>query len=137
MPRNTIRQAHGGLGEAVAARYLAGLGWQVVARQVRAGRDEVDVLAIDPGPPATLVVVEVRSRTSVRFGPPEASVDGAKLRRCYRALAILRLAGRLPDGTRLPALPWRVDLVAVDLDPTLAAGRGGPRIRHLRAVVLP
>lgn len=137
MARRTIRQAHGGMGEAAAARYLERLGWSVVARQVRVGRDEVDILAVDPSPPATLVVVEVRSRSSARFGPPEGSVDGAKLRRCYRAVAMLRRAGRLADGTRLPALPWRVDLVAVDLDPVLGPGLGGPRIRHLRAVLPP
>ena len=122
---------HGGRGEAVAARYLEGLGWRVVARQVRVGRDEVDILALDPGPPATLVAVEVRSRSSIRFGPPEASVDRAKLMHCYRAMGALRRAGRLADGTRLPPLPWRVDLVAVELDV------GGPHVRHLRAVLPP
>jgi len=137
MRRSTIRQAHGGTGEAVAARYLDRLGWQVLARQVRIGRDEVDVLAVDPGPPANLVVVEVRSRTSSRFGPPEASVDQAKVMHCYRAVGALRRAGRLPDGTRLADLPWRVDLVAVDLDPALAADLGGPRICHLRGVLPP
>jgi len=124
---------HGGQGEAIAAGYLEDLGWRVLARQVRVGRDEVDILALDPGPPATLVAVEVRSRSSARFGPPEASVDQAKVMHCYRAMGALRRAGRLADGTRLPPLPWRVDLVAVELDTTL----GGPRIRHLRAVLPP
>jgi putative endonuclease len=137
MGRSTVRQVHGGVGEAATARYLGDLGWHVLAKQVRIGRDEVDIVAVDPGPPANLVVVEVRSRSSGRFGPPEASVDRAKLLRCYRALATLRRAGRLPDGTRLPFLPWRVDLVAVDLHPIIAPGQGGPRIRHLRAVLLP
>ena len=87
-------------------------------------------MAIDPGPPAALVVVEVRSHTTDRFGPPEASIDRAKLARCYRAAGELRRAGRLPDGTRLPALPWRVDVIAVEIGPP-------QRIRHLRAVVPP
>jgi putative endonuclease len=133
---------HGGRGEAVAARYLEGLGWRVLGRQVRIGRDEMDVLALDPGPPATLVAVEVRSRSSARFGPPEASVDQAKVRHCYRAMGTLRRAGRLVDGTRLPPLAWRVDLIAVELDPGGGAATGvqrvaAPRIRHLRGVLPP
>lgn len=137
MALRTTRQRHGDAGEAVAAAYLAARGWRILARQVRLGRDEIDLVTIDPGPPRTLVAVEVRSHTTGRFGPPEMSVDRSKVARCYRALAALRRAGRLADGTRLPVLPWRVDLVAVDLDPTLAPGHGGPRVRHLRALLLP
>jgi putative endonuclease len=135
--RATVRQVHGGQGEAVAAAHLERLGWRVLGHQLRIGRDEVDLLALDPGPPATLVVVEVRSRSTDRFGPPEASVDRDKILRCYRALAALRRTGTLPDGTPLPRRPWRVDLVAVDLDPTLGPGVGGPRVRHLRSVLPP
>ena len=137
MARATIRQRHGGQGEAAAARYLTELGWLILGRQVRVGRDEVDIVALDPGPPATIVAVEVRSRSSARFGPPEASVDRAKVMHCYRAMVALRRAGRLADGTSLPPLSWRVDLVAVDLDAGLDAGVGGPRIRHLRAMLPP
>jgi len=129
---------HGGLGESAAAHYLTGLGWRILGRQVRVGRDEVDIVALDPGPPATFVAVEVRSRSSTRFGPPEASVDQAKVMHCYRAMGALRRVGRLPDGTRLPPLSWRVDLVAVELD--VAVGdppSRGPRIRHMRAVLPP
>ena len=137
MISRTPRQRHGDTGESVAARHLTQLGWRVLARQVRVGRDEVDLLAVDPGPPATVVVVEVRSRSTDRFGPPEASVDHRKVLRCYRALAALRRAATLPDGTRLPRLPWRVDLVAVDLEPTGGPGLAGPRVRHLRGVLPP
>lgn len=128
---------HGGQGETAAADYLTGLGWRILGRQVRVGRDEVDIVALDPGPPGTLVAVEVRSRSSTRFGPPEASVDQAKVRHCYRAMGTLRRTGRLADGVRLPALPWRVDLVAVDLDSTIGSGTGGPRLRHLRGILPP
>lgn len=142
MAPTTVRQRNGGRGEAAAARYLQGLGWRVLGRQVRVGRDEVDIVALDPGPPANLVAVEVRSRSSARFGPPEASVDWAKLGHCYRAMGALRRAGRLADGTRLPPLPWRVDLIAVELDRGDGAVGGdpvvpGPRVRHLRRVLPP
>ena len=137
MARSTLRRAHGDIGEAIAAGYLVEAGWRVLGRQVVVARDEVDIVALDPGPSPNLVIVEVRSRATDRFGPPEASVDRAKLLRCFRALGALRRAGSLPDGTPLPHVPWRVDLVAVDLDPTWGSGVGGPRLRHLRGVLPP
>jgi putative endonuclease len=112
------------------------LGWTVLGRQVRAGRDEVDLLCVDPGPPLTLVVLEVRSHSSSRFGLPEESVDGRKVARLYRAAGSLRRLGVLEDGTLLPRLPWRVDLVSVDLAPSLSRDLGGPTIRHLRGLRL-
>ncbi|MDQ3870771.1 MAG: YraN family protein, partial [Chloroflexota bacterium] len=86
-----------------------GLGWTVIGAGLRAGRDEIDILAVEPGPPATLVFVEVRSHTTGRFGTPEESVDRDKVRRLYRAAATLGRMGRLPGGAPLPRLPWRVD----------------------------
>ncbi|TAM56079.1 MAG: hypothetical protein EPN50_10450 [Chloroflexota bacterium] len=134
MVLRTSRRRHGDRAEHLGGEHLIGRGWTLLARNVRVGRDEIDLLAIDPGPPQTLVAVEVRSASSRRFGPPEGRVDGAKARRCYRAAFGLRRIGVLPDGTPLPRLPWRVDLLAVDLDPSLGRGLGGPAFRHLRAI---
>ena len=128
------RRASGERGERLAAGYLETLGWTVLASRVRVGRDEIDLLALEPGPPAWLVVVEVRMRSSSRYGSPEESVDRRKVARLYRAAAGLRAMGTLPDGRPLPARPWRVDLVAVDDAPAIGPGAGGPAIRHLRAL---
>jgi Holliday junction resolvase-like predicted endonuclease len=67
----TARQRHGASAEDEAVAYLAGHGWRIVVRNLKIGRDEIDVLALDPGPPATLVVVEVRSLRTASFGEPE------------------------------------------------------------------
>lgn len=101
---------------------------------MRIARDELDLVAIDPGPPAMLVIVEVRSRSTSRFGSPEEGVDRHKIARLYRATSALRRLGALPDGTPLPRLPWRVDLLAVELAPQIGPGAGGPTIRHHRSV---
>jgi putative endonuclease len=108
---------------------LAAAGWRILARQVRVGRLELDVVAVDPGPPAALVAVEVRWRRSRLFGLPEETVDGRKIARLRRAAAALAADGRLPDGTTLPALPPRLDVVAVEPGPT-----GRLRARHHRGV---
>lgn len=132
--RPTVRQRHGGSAERLVARHLTQAGWTVLATGVRIGRDEIDIVAIDRGPPPSLVVVEVRSVASSRFGVPEASVDRGKVARLYRGLGALRATGRLPDGTMLPRMPWRVDLVAVEDAPSLGRGLGGPTLRHLKSL---
>lgn len=120
--------------EALVAGWLEAQGWTILATSVTAGRDELDIVAIEPGAVPCLVFVEVRSHTTRRFGSPEESVDSAKLVRTYRAaFALLRL-GHLPDGTPLPRSEWRVDLVAVEVGPSIGRGMGGPDIRHLRGV---
>ena len=106
----------------------------MLATNVVVGRDEIDLVAVDPGPPEWLVFVEVRSNTSGRFGAPEESVAGAKLRRTYRAAFALLRAGSLSGGPVLPHLPWRVDVVVVEHRPSLGQGVGGPTVRHLRGV---
>lgn len=117
----TAAQRAGDAAEAVVADRLTSLGWRVVARQVRVGRAEIDLVAIDPGPPASLVVVEVRSRSRRDYGLAEETVDGRKRARLHRAGFALSDAGRLPDGRPLPALPLRFDLVVVE---------PGGRLRH-------
>ncbi len=125
----TERQRRGALAESEAAGYLIGLGWRVVARNLKVGRDEIDILAIDVEPPATLVVVEVRSLRTAAFGSPEERVDRAKVGRLYRALAAL--GSSLETGAGLGRLPRRVDLVVVD------RRLGPPEIRHLRGLEPP
>ena len=120
---------------------LRDAGWRIIGRQVPVGRDELDIVAVDPGEgtgPPTLVFVEVRSARDGRFGAPEESVVGRKAARTFRAVLALVRVGVLPDGRALPRLPWRVDVVAVTgLDGGPDRGPDGPprlRVRHVRGV---
>ena len=61
-PARTRAQQAGDAAEAMVAARLADAGWTVLARNVHVGRHELDLVAVDPGPPAALVVVEVRWR---------------------------------------------------------------------------
>jgi putative endonuclease len=125
----TERQRRGSLAEDEAAEYLLGLGWQVMARNVKVGRDEIDILAVDPAPPGTLVAVEVRSLRTPAFGAPEERVDRRKVGHMYRGLAAIGASDVLDDEHR--RLARRVDLLVIDR-------RTGPaRVRHLRALELP
>ena len=115
--------------EDAVARALVAAGWTMLGRNVRVGRDELDIVAVDPVPPLALVVVEVRRRGRRDFGLAEETLDWRKRRALRRAMATLREAGRLPDGAPLPDHQWRFDLVAVEPD-----GRGGFTLRHHRGL---
>ena len=123
------------MAEELVAGHLAKTGWTILARNVRVGRSELDLVAVDPGPPVTLVVVEVRANRTSLFGPPEASVDRHKLRALYRGALALRAAGVLPHGAELPRLPLRVDLVSVEAAPLIAPDVAGPVVRHMRGLI--
>ena len=111
----TKLQERGDTAEAEAARYLTAIGWSIRARQVRVGRAEIDIVAIDPGPPRTLVFVEVRWRSRRDFGLPEETVDHRKRQRLHAAAFRLLDAERAAATPReLPNLPIRFDLIAVE-----------------------
>ena len=137
MPSHGNRTRNGARLEEVAARHLIGLGWTVLARNVRVGRSELDIIATPPKAPATVVVVEVRGRATSGFGAAAESVGRPKVRALYRAVGELRRAGRLPDGTPVPHVLWRVDLVTIDAAPSVGEGMGGRVIEHLEGVEPP
>ena len=86
-PTRTAAQQAGDAAEALVAARLAEAGWTVLARNVHVGRHELDLVAVDPGPPAALVVVEVRWRAGRDFGLPEETVDHRNARPGPRAAA--------------------------------------------------
>ena len=114
----------GDAAEDEVARRLVAAGWTVLGRNVRMGRYELDLVAVDPGPPAMLVVIEVRWRRTRDFGLPEETVDHRKRTRIRAGAYGLLDRGQLADGVPLPRLPLRFDLVVLEPD---------GRFRHHRA----
>ena len=119
----TEAQQFGDAAEQRVADRLTAAGWSILGRNVHSGRFELDLIAVDPGPPRMLVAVEVRWRADRSFGLPEETVDGRKRVRIRAAAYGLLERGVLPDGSVLPHLPLRFDLVVVE---------PGDRIRHHR-----
>ena len=126
---STEAQRIGDAAERLVAVGLEARGWTILARNLRLGRDEIDLLVVDPGPPRSLVVVEVRRRGRRDFGLAEETLDHRKRAAMRRAVGTLLAAGALPDGTPLPRLSLRVDLVAIDRGPD-----GTPCVRHHRGI---
>jgi putative endonuclease len=102
--RRTPAQAAGGEAEERAARFLAEQGLQILARNYRTRLGEIDLIARDG---ATLVFVEVRLRTSERFGGALGSIDARKRHRIEAAARqYLGRLGREP--------PCRFDVITVE-----------------------
>jgi putative endonuclease len=129
----TARQQAGDAAERLVAERLTTAGWTILGQNVRVGRGELDLVAVDPGPPPALVVIEVRWRRDRSFGLPEETVDWRK-RRHVRTAGLELIDRGLPDGRRLPDLPLRFDLVGVE--PPTRLGEL-PRVRHHRYALGP
>ena len=100
----SLAQAIGGAAEDEAARFLSGRGLEVVARNYRTRLGEIDLVARDGD---VLVFVEVRLRSSDRFGDAMESIDARKRRRIVAAARQFLAAVR-------PEPPCRFDVVALD-----------------------
>ena len=76
-------QAAGRRGEDLAHRFLRRQGFVIVARNYRlaTGEGEADLIAWDGD---TLVIVEVKSRESGAYGPPERAIGEEKFRHMRR-----------------------------------------------------
>lgn len=103
------RAAIGRLGEQIAGRWLYVHGCRILYRNYRApGGGEVDLVCRDGG---VLVFVEVKTRTSDRWGRPGQAVGPDKQALIVRgAEGWLRLLGA-------PEIPFRFDVVEVVLTP--------------------
>ena len=64
-------------GEEFAAIYIANLGFQILERNWRYRRFEIDIIASGSN---VLHFIEVKTRTSTTFGYPEESVSNKKIR---------------------------------------------------------
>ncbi len=108
------------LGERIAARHLYVHGCRVLYRNFRApSGGEVDIVARHG---RILIFVEVKSRTSERFGRPAEAVNLDKQRLISRgALYWLRLLDNRP-------VPYRCDIVEVLLE----AGKP-PRVNWIQS----
>ncbi|WP_191931473.1 YraN family protein [Arthrobacter bussei] len=108
-------------GEATAAQYLERAGLRIVDRNWRCPAGEIDLVAVDG---STLVIVEVKTRSSDDFGQPLESITASKLERLYV------LASQWARAHNQRFSGFRIDAVGV-----LDDGAGDPRIEHVRAVI--
>ena len=115
--------ATGRRGEDLAHRFLRKRGFTIVARNYRlaSGDAEADIIAIDAD---DLVIVEVKSRTSAEFGPPDRAIGEEK--RAH----LVRVARAYAKKTETPWEQVRFDMVTVIM-------KSPPEIEHYRDAFRP
>lgn len=124
------RTKTGAKGERHAAKYLKRHGFKVLARNVRTYRGEADLVCRDVD--GSIVIVEVKSRVlpaenRVRRGTPENALTVFKQRK------LLQVADDIVRANKLHNVPIRIDLIAIDFEPT--PRRPLAAIRHYQGVV--
>lgn len=111
------RRQLGQRGEELAAHSLAEAGLEIVERNWRCRQGEIDIVARDVGPDyvrgiqdaAWLVLVEVRTRRGETYGSARESVN-------WRKQAKLRTVAEAYVQQAAWTGPWRIDVVAVQVD---------------------
>lgn len=108
--KNGTRPEHlvlGEFGETLAADFLQKKGYEILYRNVRCERDEIDLIARDG---EEIVFAEVRTRVVGKLSPPETTVGRQKMKK------LMRSAYYWVDHIRYRGC-WRIDLVAITIIP--------------------
>ena len=118
----TIQRKHGCWGEDLASGFLSANGIELVERNWRYRRAEIDFIGMDKD---ILVFIEVKMRASLAFGRPEDMVGPRKRRLIIdAAMAYMRQSGYERE--------IRFDVVAIYGQPGVV-----PEIRHFRDAFFP
>ena len=117
MKPGTQKKELGKKGEDLALRFLKKNGYRIFARNYVCKMGEVDIIAKEKD---TLAFIEVKTRTSTAFGPPQLAVNSAKQMQLSKvALYFLKEKG-------IEDVKARFDVVAILLGPK------GPEIELIR-----
>lgn len=104
MPDNV--KDFGKKGEDLAAEMLKENGYEILERNYRYGKGEIDIIAKDPETGYT-VFVEVKSRTNLEYGAPEYAITKNKIKQ-VKKMAELYLYDK-----NITEIDCRFDVVAI------------------------
>ena len=118
MPTNKIQL--GQFGEKIAANYLTKKGYQIIARNYHTREGEIDLVCQKD---EVIVFVEVKTRTSRRFGWPEEAVTEEKLEK------MAMTAEKYIEENRINS-EWQIDIISIIANRTAKTAR----INHLKNI---
>lgn len=112
-----VSQVRGSKGELLAVRHIERKGMRVLDRNVRLGRDEIDIVAFDPVDKC-IAFVEVKMRSNGRDYHPSLNMTWKKRRHMVRAARRWVHKNGYDGGYRLDAAYVSDTLVeyVIDLD---------------------
>jgi putative endonuclease len=91
-------------GEAVAVRFLKKEGYRIIEKNYICKMGEMDIIAREKD---TLAFIEVKTRTTTEFGPPQLAVNSSKQRK------LSKVALNYLKEKRLEEVKARFDVVAI------------------------
>ena len=90
------------IGEDMAVEYLKSKGYKIIDRNFRRGYGEIDIICTHKN---TLIFVEVKTRTSTKFGTPAESITYSKLRSLIKTAEFYKISNpKLPELMRIDAI---------------------------------
>lgn len=101
-------QIIGRFGEEMAEKYLIKNGYKIIGRNIKTSYKEIDIVALKDG---CLAFVEVKTRTSDKFGSAEEAIGAGKLNSLKKAVGKYLTAA----GSKIRYRDISLDLVAIDL----------------------
>jgi putative endonuclease len=105
------QRALGQAGERLAAAILRQQGYHIHEHNFRCRAGEIDLVASDG---EELVFIEVKTRRSSSWGPPEEALT------CQKRRKLIEVASHYLELHEAYERPWRIDVVAIQLS---SAGR--------------
>ena len=119
-----FKQEFGKEGEDVAAQYLKEKGYKILDRNFACKRGEIDIVAFKD---EQIIFVEIKSRTSTKYGLPSEAVTKEKKKKKIKHL--LRTAETYLIIKNLMDIDVRIDVIEVYKE------KGIYQINHLEQVI--
>ncbi len=113
-----FKKEQGKYGEDLAAKYLAGLDYEIIERNYLIRGGEIDIVAQDG---ETTVIVEVKLRNSDDFGSAVESITKSKVKYLIRTCKIYAFEKNIKGLLR-------IDLIAIDFK------NGKVEIEHIKNI---
>jgi putative endonuclease len=101
------RKMLGTIGENLAFNHLQEMNWRMLERNWRCRTGEIDIIAMDG---ETLVIIEVRTRSSTSFGTPQESIHALKQNKVRETAQVYA------NRYKLLHLQQRFDVVSIVTD---------------------
>jgi len=118
-----LKKQIGNFGQQVAADFLLGRGYKILAQNFFTPQGEIDLILEKDG---QLVFVEVKTRLSDKFGLPEEAVDNKKREKMHQA------GLKYLEEKQIKSDNFRFDIVAVEID----KDKKNAKIRHHKGMAL-
>jgi putative endonuclease len=94
-------------GEDLACEFLKKKGYKIIERNFRKGYGEIDIICVKDN---VLIFVEVKTRTSNKFGTPFEAISYFKLKSLLKTAEFYKVLNpRLPDALRIDAISVLLD----------------------------